>query len=253
MQPLFSKSMTTKSNHIDIITQKLRKAGIFCHDQDLIIQAFIHSTYSNEKELPHNNERLEFLGDSVLNLVVSEELYRRFPDVTEAELSRMKGYLVSNDVLAMVCENMGINKFLLMGKGEIKQNGTQNRRNLACLFEALLGAIFLDQGLEGARKCVLTFVFEEHVKESEIDNYTNCKGALQEISVRQYHELPRYTVLEKSGEEHDPYYKVRVSINKRNYGYGCSSSIKKAQKEAAYMALKRIRKEENERTSLHEK
>ncbi len=245
--------MSKVPENLEEILRLLESLGINFRDPDYISVAFTHSSFSYEKELSYDNERLEFLGDSVINMLISEELYNRFPQDSEAELSKMKSYLVSNEVMAEVCGAMELNEYLLLGKGENQQNGSTNKRNVACLFEALMGALYLDQGLEGVRSVVVKYLLLPYLKGSQSEYYGDCKSPLQEVCVKRFQKLPRYELVEKKGEEHSPYFRVKVVLGKETYGYGCGPSLKKAQNEAAYFALQKISAEKGGLSTIHER
>lgn len=210
-----------------------------------LIRAFIHSSFLNEYknlQLKHN-ERLEFLGDSVLNLIVAEYLYRSFPDVNEGELSSMRGHIVSATSCSILIQQLGLHHYVLVGKGE--QMNTQRGRTsiIADLFEAILGAIYLDGGLQEVR----TFFFRHfsHPVENMLKKpQLNFKALLQEYLQKAKHLVPQYRVLEELGPDHEKHFKIGVFLEDALIGLGEGASKKEAEQNAASVALMRLQNQE---------
>ena len=201
--------------------------------------AFTHRSYAFETGTGEHNERLEFLGDAILGAVVTDLIYNRFPDLNEGEMARLRASVVNTNALADLAAGLGLGEHILLGKGEEASGGREKSSLLANSFEAVVGAIFLDQGMEGAVR-VLTPLFEERVAESmRARSRYDAKTALQEISVRETSELPSYRVA-SSGPDHDKRFVAHVYIDDDLVGSGAGRSKKEAEQKAATEALERF-------------
>ncbi|MCB1160457.1 MAG: ribonuclease III [Leptospiraceae bacterium] len=220
------------------LTRLQEKLGIYFKDIQILNTAFIHSSYTNESKYNfEHNERLEFLGDSVLALIVNEYLYNRFLEYPEGKLARLKGKLVSEDSLAKIEESLNLHPFLLLGKGEKEQGGAKRKSIRANLVEAVLGAIFLDKGLRVARQFILSFI-KPMTEKLEKDNiFFDYKTTFQEYCQKQFKEIPVYEVLSKSGPDHDNTFTVALYLNGNLQAKGVGKSKKEAERDAAKKAL----------------
>jgi ribonuclease-3 len=208
----------------------------------LLEQALIHSSYLNENPgiAPGDNERLEFLGDAVLGFVIARELYQRFPDLSEGEMTRVRSSLVSQDALARMAKTIGLGDYLYMGKGEEASGGRRKPANLARALEALIAAIFLDRGLPPARKFILKLA-EKGLKAALSQGVeADYKSKLQEIMQAKRQLKPTYRVTEASGPAHDRRFTVEVTVADSVLGRGSGKSKKAAETEAARNALDRL-------------
>jgi len=216
-------------------------------NKDFLINALSHSSIKSD-DLP-SNERLEFLGDSVLGLVVSETLYRRFPDEDEGVLTRIKSHAVSRAILQRVAAAMGLERFILVGKGVLKREIPASL--LGNLFEAIVGAIYLDTGLAAARKFLmrhLDVVIGEIVDDRAERNY---KSMLQHFCQREHNGVPSYRVHRETGPAHGRNYDVSVMLNGREHGRARADSKKEAEQGAARGALLHFRQlDENPRDNV---
>ena len=217
--------------------------GIKFKDKRMLERALIHRSYLNE-HLPEmaDNERLEYLGDSVLGLIVNEYLFKHFENYQEGELAKIKSVVVSEETLAEVAHNLNVGSFLLMGRGEETTGGRDRASILANTLEAIIGAYYLDSGLRDARRFVLGFL-KKHV--DRIDRMTyqrDPKTALQEYVQKKYKERPLYEVIEETGPDHNKEFSVRLLINGKEIMTGSGSSKRKAEMSAASTALKMIEK-----------
>jgi ribonuclease-3 len=209
-------------------------------DKNLLALAFVHRSFVNEsKEVPHHNERLEFLGDSVLGLLISDYLYRYMPETPEGELSYLRSRLVEASSCILYVQKLGVTQYLLLGKGEQMNDGRGRDSIQADLFEAIVGAVYLDSNLEETRR----FIFKN--LSIEIDRILktplqNWKAQLQDYCQKQYQETPVYEVLEECGPDHSKSFKIRVLINGKDTGTGEGNSKKIAQQAAAEEALKSL-------------
>lgn len=218
-----------------------RALGYQFEDIDLLRLALAHSSWANENSLPGvHNERLEFLGDAVLELCVSTQLFRRFPDCREGVLTSMRARLVGERALANFARAIGIDKYVRLGAGEEKQGGRQRDSILSDAFEAVFAAIYLDGGFIAAMTAVEK-VFanawsDEHFQQPAL----NAKSRLQEVSQRLFKALPEYSLLESSGPEHDKIFRVKLLLPDGIECTASASSCKKAEQACAAMALLKL-------------
>lgn len=209
----------------------------------LLRQALTHKSYVNEtKEKDReDNERLEFLGDAVLDLVMCQELFERFPGLSEGDLSKMKAKMVSEEVLADVARKIDLGDYLFFGKGEIQSEGKEKPSLLSDALEALIAAIYLDagshNGLGEARRIILTLFCEdmETLKGGEV--LFDYKTTLQEYSQKKFAALPVYRMLNESGPDHEKQFEVGVFVDETLRGTGKGKSKKVAEQQAAQKAL----------------
>ncbi len=228
----------------EIIREVEELFGYFFRDRGLLVTALTHSSYANENPgFKENNERLEFLGDAVLELCISEELYRRFPHAREGDLTSTRAYLVNEASLASIAREMGLGRYLLLGKGEEMQGGRERDANLCDAFEAILGAIFLDGGYEEAKRVILKCFKGTWPQRCMDQTRKDFKSALQEITQRTFKERPRYVLVESFGPEHSKSYRVKVELPTGETFEGVGSSIKRAEQMAAQAAIKRFKKQ----------
>lgn len=217
-------------------------AGISFNDTLLLKQALLHSSYVNENPDPaaESNERLEFLGDAVLGLVVAGKLYLDFPSLSEGEMTRLRSAVVRRETLARAAETIKLGDFLFLGKGEAASGGRHKEVNLAGAIEALIAAIYLDQGYHIARQFVLRMFREELVRVFGRNTGLDCKSQLQELVQSRQRLTPVYRLLEAAGPEHERWFKVEVVVNDTVLGTGSGRSKKEAEIEAARAALERL-------------
>jgi ribonuclease III len=209
---------------------------ISVQNSQLLLQALTHDSYYRESSPPWgSNERLEFLGDSILGMVISHLLYRQFPDYSEGLLAQMKAYLVSTEFLAQKAQELDIGRYILLGKGEEMSGGRERPSVLTDTYEALLGALYLDQGIEAVE------VFISSTSPPDIEHVTVCrknsKSLLQENIQKHFKSLPLYTVVKEEGPPHQKRFYVRVFFNSEMLGEGSGCSKKVAEKMAAQEAL----------------
>jgi ribonuclease III len=208
---------------------------------DLLNLALCHSSYiSSGNGYVGNNEKLEFLGDSVLALLVNEYLYRTFTEANEGELSRIKSILVSSYTLAEIGRKLNIGAYLLLGRGEELENGTTRDHLIADAVEALLGAIFLDQGLTIVKSFFAPFIEFETERIINNEHRPDYKSNLQLVIQQKYKACPSYKTVREEGPDHSKQFFVRVQIKGRSFGVGEGCSKKEAQQDAARLALKEL-------------
>jgi len=210
------------------------KLGYAFKDPSLLLLAFVHRSYINEnKEVRGHNERLEFLGDSVLGLIASKYLYCTLPlDTPEGELSYIRSRLVEAASCALYVQKLSIASFLLLGKGERMNDGKGRESIHADLFEALIGAIYLDGGLGHAEHFWLT-TFADEIQSIIQTPLRNWKSLLQDYCQKNFQQLPTYAVLEETGPHHNKQFKISVILKDQQIGFGVGSSKKEAQQAAA--------------------
>ncbi|OHA08760.1 MAG: ribonuclease III [Candidatus Sungbacteria bacterium RIFCSPLOWO2_01_FULL_60_25] len=213
--------------------------GISFQNPDLLEQAFVHRSYLNENpgfRLPHN-ERLEFLGDAVLELVITEILYERFPEKPEGELTSLRAALVNANMLAAVGQEIGLNEFLLLSRGEAKDTGRARQYILANTFEALVGAIYLDQGYSAAHGFVTRVLVPRLAQVLDEKLYRDPKSLFQEAAQERVGITPSYEVLRESGPDHDKKFVVGVCLGRELVSEGEGPSKQAAEVEAARRAI----------------
>lgn len=204
----------------------------------LLRRALTHTSYVNEVDSSlESNEKFEFLGDALLNTITSIILMERFPDFNEGDLSRFRSRVVSEASLASIALDLGLDRFLLLGKGEEKGGGRQKRSILASAFEALVAAIYMDGGFERVFEKIGALLARSIDEIETKGAYLDYKTILQEVAQRIYKEPPIYRVVKEEGPEHSKVFEVEVIIRGRVYGRGRGRSKKEAEKEAAKVAL----------------
>lgn len=211
---------------------------IDCSDKELLKKAFTHPSYTKENNIPseENYERLEFLGDAVLKLGISNLLYEKYPDYSEGELSKIRSILVSDATLAKIAKEIGLNKFLILGCGEEKTGGRERESNIACSLEAIFAVYFI----EGKFDYIIRFLKERILPLSDdIENHFekyNAKAVLQEYTQGTSGVLPEYNVVKITGPAHSPVFEVQVSYDGKFLAMGKGRTKKDAHQDAAYKA-----------------
>lgn len=216
--------------------------GYKFQDITLLQNALTHSSYANERW--HNsllsNERLEFLGDSILGMVVAAYLYHHFPDRPEGELTRMRADMVCETSLALIAGRLNLGKHLLLGHGEERFGGRSRASILADAVESVIAASFLDGGMEAAKGIIQRFVLC-NVPVSKLQN-TDYKTALQELVQQKKNQTLCYRLVGESGPDHDKVFTAQVLLNDQVVGEGTGSSKKRAEQDAARVALEQLKK-----------
>ena len=218
-----------------------KSLNVSFNNKDLLIQAFCHRSYLNENPdfyLGHN-ERLEFLGDAVLELVTTDYLFKSYPDKPEGEMTGWRASLVNSNILSDTAREMGFEKFLLLSSGEAKENGKARKYILADTFEAFIGALYLDSGYESAKKLIEERLIKEKLPEIiEKKLYKDPKSLLQEKSQEILSVTPTYSVIEETGPDHQKKLIVGVYFDKDLIAQGEGSSKHEAELKSAQEALK---------------
>ncbi|MFZ2072236.1 MAG: ribonuclease III [Minisyncoccia bacterium] len=217
-----------------------KKTKIFFEDKDLLKQAFIHRSYINENPsagLSHN-ERLEFLGDAVLELVVTDFLYRKYPTYTEGELTALRSALVNAIIISEIASKIGMNDYLLLSKGEAKDMGKARQYILANTYEAYVGAVYLDQGYDIAKRFISESLlpYTEEIVSKKL--WRDAKSLVQEKAQEFVGFTPSYKVLHESGPDHDKHFTVGIFFGAELIGEGKGKSKQEAEQKAAEAALK---------------
>ncbi len=217
-----------------------KEIGIIFRNKNILTNVFVHRSYLNEHKnfyLP-SNEKMEFLGDSVLSLVTSMYLYKLYPDLSEGEYTEIKAAIVRTESLTEAAQKLELSRYLFLSRGQEREQGKKNINILADTFEALIGGIFLDTNFETAYQFVLKFLFA-----AKLDTiikqklFSSPKSRLQEYTQSKYRSTPIYKVVEEKGPEHDPEFKVVVYIQNTRYAQGLGKSKKEAEEKAAKKTL----------------
>ncbi|MEK7658536.1 MAG: ribonuclease III [Patescibacteria group bacterium] len=216
-----------------------KKLGLKFKNKDLLTQAFVHRSYLNENPSFHlnNNERLEFLGDAVLELVVTDHLYRDYPEKSEGDLTNWRAALVNAKMLTKVAEELGFNDFLLLSRGETKELGKARQYILANSFEALIGSIYLDSGYEPADKFIKKYLMVNLPNIIKNQLYKDSKSQLQEEAQEKEGITPTYKVVKEWGPDHSKKFIVGVFLGENKVAEGEGSSKQEAEESAAKNAL----------------
>jgi ribonuclease-3 len=219
------------------------RLGIAVHDLELLQQALIHSSYLHEhRDLAvGHNERLEFLGDSVVSLAISDALYRRHPDDDEGVLSARRASIVSTAGLARLASRLSLGEYLLLGEGESQRGGRRRPSLLASAFEALVGALYLDLGYEAASAFVVALASPELTSDRPLGSLKSPKSRLQEFTQRLSGERPQYHLVDAVGPDHNKVFRVEVAVSGRVIGVGEGHSRRVAETAAAARAIEALR------------
>jgi ribonuclease-3 len=205
--------------------------------------AFCHRSYANENpENIDNNEKLEFLGDSVLGLVVSDYLFQILPDKAEGDMARIKSFVVSEDSLEIIAKAIKVDNFILIGKGEEYSGGRTKKALLADAMEAIIGAYYLDSGYRAARDFILKYIVPEINKVLENRHKKDYKTLLQEYVQKNFKTYPKYQLIKKTGPDHSKTFWMEVKIKSKSYGPGEGKNKKEAEQNAAAAAYNELLK-----------
>ncbi len=232
--------MSLSAKHNARIKKLEKRLGLSFFDPDLLLQAMSHSSYAYEhpEEHPGDNEVLEFLGDSVLGLAIADYFFHIYPRSSEGDLSKFKSLAGSTEFLSQLAKAIGLDKFILLGKGEEKSGGRKKRTILAGAFEALMAAIYLDRGFEEAKAFLFRLLrkfFRHSTQQPVLVN--NFKSALQEYLQKASLPAPRYRTIKESGPDHEKNFLVEVCLEDIPLARGQGASKKEAEQKAAEIAL----------------
>lgn len=207
------------------------------NDRSLLHSALTHASGANSRA--ESNERLEFLGDAILGVVVCEKLFHDFPDYQEGDLTKIKSVVVSRSTCTRISRSLGIEELLILGKG-LSQTSSVPSSLLADVFEALIAAIYLDGGMAAAKKFILRFIGDEITEAIESGVAENFKSVLQQFAQREYGVPPCYQMLTESGPDHNKEFEVAANVNGEQFAPAWGKNKKEAEQKAAYNALKAL-------------
>jgi len=225
------------NNHQKII-QTVNESGIVPVNQDLYITAFTHQSYANEHNV-ESNERLEYLGDAVLNFLVAEYLYQQFPEMPEGKLTKNRAKFVCATANCRYAVALKLNEAILLGKGESEQGGMKKPSVLGDLFEAFVGAVYLDQGLAAVKNILEKIVFS-HIESFEPGFFIDYKSRLQELIQSESRKSVEYILDKETGPPHNKTFFVSVYHDRIKLGTGSGKTKKEAEQKAAELALKKL-------------
>ncbi|RMH60519.1 MAG: ribonuclease III [Calditrichaeota bacterium] len=243
MLSTFFRRIRGKRKEYPIDINRLQeKIGYVFSNPDRLVKAVSHrSSFSQSAaQVLHSNERLEFLGDAVLGLIVTRYLYDRFPEENEGILSRKKAVLVSRKVLGVISQQLELGEFLILNKGEEKTGGRKKMSNLANLFEAVLGAIYLDGGFEAAEAFVKKYLLKQAGRFLTEERFFNYKSQLLEFSQARGWGIPRYQTIAESGPDHNKTFRVEVVVYENYRGEGEGPNKKNAEQKAARDVVEKL-------------
>ena len=209
------------------------------HDEKLLRQALTHSSFANEKHLKKHsdNERLEFLGDAVLEIISSEFLYKEYPDKPEGELTKLRASIVCEPTLALCTKDIALGEYLLLGKGEDQTGGRGRKSILSDALEAVIGAIYLDGGFANAKEFIHKYILTD-IEHKQL--FYDSKTILQEIVQANFKEGISYHLIGEEGPDHNKIFRVAVHIGEEEYGVGEGRTKKAAEQEAAYISILKL-------------
>jgi len=209
-------------------------------NKEILFEAVTHSSYSNEQNLNRNYERLEFLGDAVLQLIVSEYLVKEYKNFDEGILSMYRGYFVSEDFLSQIAATLNLGSYVRLGKGEAQSGGKEKPSLLCDIFESMVAAIYIDDGYKQAKRVVLDIMVNKIDDTISNRSFVDNKTELQKLTQKKFECLPEYEVISEEGPEHDKVFTIAVAAEGDILGYGKGKSKKRAEQNAAAAALKKI-------------
>ncbi|TCT26804.1 RNAse III [Melghiribacillus thermohalophilus] len=224
-----------------------KQIGITFQNPQLLKQAFTHSSYVNEHRNQHfeDNERLEFLGDAVLELAISQYLFRIYPDMNEGDLTKLRASIVCETSLVNFATSLDFGDLVLLGKGEEMTGGRNRPSLLADVFEAFIGALYLDQGFDATLSFLEKFIFP-NIKQGAFSHAMDYKSLLQEVVQQDKNGQVTYKIVEEKGPAHDREFVAHVYIQDKLYGAGNGKTKKEAEQMAAKMALDKLNKDQTD-------
>jgi len=211
-------------------------------DKNLLATALTHSSFAYENNSDNFNEKLEFLGDAVLGMVVTEYIYGRYTEMNEGKLAKLRASLVNAEILAQLSGKLNIGDYIFISNGAEQAGGRNNTSILADCLEALIGSIYLDRGYEVVKRFILDLMIDEINIHAAKKILGDVKSTLQELTMAKWGALPEYKIEKQGGPDHKPVFEANVYINGNNFGHGIGKNKKQAEKIAAGEALKEISK-----------
>lgn len=226
------------------VSELIKKIGYEFKNEEYLHEALTHRSYANEIEKGRrfNNEKLEFLGDAILNLITTEYIYDLYEKKTEGELAKLKSQIISEPVFSTIASELELGEYLYLSNGEVMSGGRHRRSILGDAFEALIGAIFKDSDYYTAKNIALKFLLGKINKLEEIEGTGDYKTVLQEFVQGKYRKMPEYNLIKTNGPDHDKVFEMSVSWNNEIHGIGIGKSKKEAEKHAAKEALSKLKK-----------
>jgi ribonuclease III len=243
-----SDEQNTQPHEPEITTDELQeRLGLWFRDGALLAQAMTHRSFANEGNSDaEDNERLEFLGDAVLNFLSADLLYRRYPEASEGQLTQLRAALVRTESLSELADQCELGLALRMGKGEERSGGRFRKTNLCAAFEGLIGALYTDQGIVAVRSFVGPLLEARLGVVIEKALYQDARTVFQEWSQSEHGVTPRYTTVAEEGPEHEKNYVVQVRLEEKEVGRGMGRSKRAAAQSAARDAIRRLQRETGE-------
>jgi len=230
-----------------------RILGIKFRDAAVYREAMTHKSFAAEHQLAYDNQRLELLGDAVVQIILTDYLYRRYTDLQEGDLTKIRSAMVNQDALAQFARDISLGSFLMLGRGELELHGQDRDSTISDAFESLIGAVYLDLGMEAAKDLFLPILLKNHPDPAECLHEINPKGILQEFTQQKAQGVPQYRVVAVTGPAHAPRYEVEVLIKDKVIARGAASSHKLAEREAARAAVRILLHEGGEQDGTEEK
>lgn len=224
---------------MDNLTTLQERLGYTFKNKELLIEALTHKSYKQ----PYNNERLEFLGDAVLDLIVGEYLYKKFRSYDEGKLSKMRASLVNEGGFTSLANHIGLGEYIYLSNAEENNNGRTKSSLLSNAFEAVMGAIYLETGLQKVQEITIALLEYVHPDISLDSLFKDYKTSLQELTQAHYGTTPEYQLIAEHGPDHKKEFEVAVIIDGKRYASAQGKSKKQAQQEAAQIALEMLNKE----------
>ena len=224
------------------VKEAQKALGLKFKDEDLLRIALTHSSFAYEVGSAEFNEKLEFLGDSVLGIVITEFIFHSFPKLLEGGLAKLRANLVRAETLAEIAKRLRLGDYVLIGRGAEQSGGRRNESILADCLEAIMGAVYLDQGYETAKEFIVELFRDMILEQGEQKELGDPKTTLQELTMERWSTLPNYHIVDQEGPAHRPMFSAAVSIHGQVFGRGVGTSKKRAEQLAAKEALKEISK-----------
>jgi len=215
-------------------------------NRELLIEALTHKSYANENKLNYNNERLEYLGDAIIDFAIAYILFRNFERGNEGLLSRFRASLVNEKVLSKIARDIHLNEYIILGKGERRTSGNEKDSILSDAYEALIASIFLDSNMKTVIKIIEKHFSSELNSINSQDMINDYKTAITIFCQEKYKIVPKYELISQTGPDHDRTFEVRILINGREYGRGKGKTKKEAEQRAAKEAVYHIVEDMNE-------
>ncbi|MCF7792100.1 MAG: ribonuclease III [Victivallales bacterium] len=221
-------------NNLNILEENL---NYYFKNRFYLKEALTHRSYAAENNINYDNQRLEFLGDAVVQIIVTDFIYNKYKEKQEGELTSIRSALVNKESLATLARTLKLQNFILLGRGETDAGGSRRVSVLCDVFESIIGAMYLDAGMEVCRKLLLSLIDKSFDDINTVTSNLNPKGYLQEITQKQFQEKPKYNIKDKKGPEHKSTYIVEVMLKDEVLAEGKGTNIKVAEKNAALRAI----------------